>query len=344
MKWLRVTVVLLMLLASVVPVRNAHQERKHVWHWIEADLSTKTKTSRAIESLGGPTTETSQSFTTTPIPTEERGVTRHHWGQPCTTACNLTLGEICDQSLRICACPTYTFRSRKTGHCKAQIAVYIQLNSADFVAPFNDILERSENIVEVSPHVLFENQNGKASTTIFVDAAEFSNSWADDERNLQSLLDSSEYKNILNLTVARNPCDSPKTRPCSSNALCITNRYRYQVECLCRFGYEDLSTGSGRICARKRRCLNGGLPYLLQDNFGIEQLHCRCMLWFAGENCELDLVKVGLTGLTIIWFVVLAVWSHLPRFRTLFHGSLHSSSSEVSISIISEISGSPQAS
>ncbi|XP_022706600.1 uncharacterized protein LOC111270581 isoform X2 [Varroa jacobsoni] len=298
MKWLRVTVVLLMLLASVVPVRNAHQERKHVWHWIEADLSTKTKTSRAIESLGGPTTETSQSFTTTPIPTEER----------------------------------------------AQIAVYIQLNSADFVAPFNDILERSENIVEVSPHVLFENQNGKASTTIFVDAAEFSNSWADDERNLQSLLDSSEYKNILNLTVARNPCDSPKTRPCSSNALCITNRYRYQVECLCRFGYEDLSTGSGRICARKRRCLNGGLPYLLQDNFGIEQLHCRCMLWFAGENCELDLVKVGLTGLTIIWFVVLAVWSHLPRFRTLFHGSLHSSSSEVSISIISEISGSPQAS
>ncbi|XP_022665443.1 uncharacterized protein LOC111252215 isoform X3 [Varroa destructor] len=323
MKWLRVTVVLLMLLASVVPVRNAHQERKHVWHWIEADLSTKTKTSRAIESLGGPTTETSQSFTTTPIPTEER----------------------------------------------AQIAVYIQLNSADFVAPFNDILERSENIVEVSPHVLFENQNGKASTTIFVDAAEFSNSWADDERNLQSLLDSSEYKNILNLTVARNPCDSPKTRPCSSNALCITNRYRYQVECLCRFGYEDLSTGSGRICALshalkskpvllfsstliisgarytgKRRCLNGGLPYLLQDNFGIEQLHCRCMLWFAGENCELDLVKVGLTGLTIIWFVVLAVWSHLLRFRTLFHGSLHSSSSEVSISIISEISGSPQAS
>lgn len=39
----------------------------------------------------------------------------------------------------------------------------------------------------------------------------------------------------------------------------------------------------------ERHCLNGGLPYLRQG--APQSISCQCMTWFAGDACEIDLLR-----------------------------------------------------
>ncbi|OQR71987.1 hypothetical protein BIW11_10661 [Tropilaelaps mercedesae] len=237
----------------------------------------------------------------------------------CQAMCNSSQGEVCSPNLKTCVCPIFTFRSSKTGHCKAQVAVNIQLNSSKFQDEFAEIVARVNHFVEVSPHFELKNQLNQVTVTIYVDAEFFKGSWTNSEKELRSLFASSELEVFWDLSVSRDLCENPKTHPCTENALCITSTVRYHVECFCQFNYRDLSGGLGRKCVRELRCLNGGLSYVRRSGTDVERFDCQCVSWFAGEECELDLLSLGIKFAVLIAIAVVAIWTHPIHCMSCFH-------------------------